>query len=165
MRAARNRTRSRSQSGFTLIELLVAGSMLGIVIVGLTFSATITSDLLRIQQSRASQLIVVNALRARFIADARESTEVVCNGDEELVFNVRDGVGSLVAVTEYRVDAGGLVRWRTPPDKAFRLVDDAISLACTDLADEGAEVSVLFGDADRPSHFYVLLAEKPTEGA
>ena len=100
------------------------------------------------------------------IADARESSEVVCNGVGEIVFNVRNGNGNgnLVSVTEYRIDNGRLIRWRTPPDRSSTLVDDAISLACTDLSDEGAEISLSFGDAEVPSVFYALLAEKPAGG-
>ena len=156
--------RPRDESGFSIMEVMVAGSLLGLLTVGLSSSAAVTTDLLRIHHSRASSVIVINALRARMIADARESTEALCSGTDRLVLNVDHGMG-IVFATDYSVDAGRLVRWRNPPDKEFVLMDDAVSLECADLGDEGTEVSVLFGDAVTPSHFYFLLAEKPAGGS
>ncbi len=133
--------------------------------VGITSSATVVSDLLRTQHIRASDAIVLNVMRARVLADARESTRAFCSGAERVVFNIEDTGGNPLFVTEYSVEEGKLVRWRTPPDKSFVLADEAQTLDCTSLGGEGTEVSVLLGKASSPSHFYFMVGELPEESS
>jgi prepilin-type N-terminal cleavage/methylation domain-containing protein len=105
---------SGGQAGYTLIEVIVAGTLLSILVVGLSIASTATATMIADYQARAGAVVNRNVLRARMIADAAAASQVFCSGSK-VVF--RKTGGGPTVLTEYSIVGGRVQRWQAPPDK------------------------------------------------